>query len=90
METYSEATERKYKSPPTIASELGVSPDKVLGWIRAGELRAVDLASRRGGRPRYRVAQADLDRFLLSRSATPKPKTPRARRRVADGVVSFI
>jgi len=43
-----------YLTPPQVAKRFAVDPAKVLCWIRGGELRAVDLATRTGGRPRYR------------------------------------
>ena len=44
-----------YVTPPRLAKRLAVSPEKVLGWIRRGELRAVDVADKQGGRPRWRI-----------------------------------
>jgi excisionase family DNA binding protein len=41
-----------YRTPPEIARRLGVGPEKVLAWIRSGELAAVNLATTRHGRPR--------------------------------------
>lgn len=29
----------EYLTPPAIAKRLGISPDRVIGWIRRGELR---------------------------------------------------
>ena len=51
-------------TPPTAAKELGIHPDKVLGWIRRGELVAINLATSVGRRPRYRIRRIDLDDFL--------------------------
>ncbi|MDY0168499.1 MAG: helix-turn-helix domain-containing protein [Thermoguttaceae bacterium] len=66
-------------SAAALARRLGVHPHKVLGWIRSGELRAVDLAERRGGRPRWKIMPAALDEFLSARQS--QPPTPRRRRR---------
>ncbi len=60
-----------------VARHLRVSPDKVLGWIRRGELRAVNVGNRT--RPQYRVGQDDLDAFLKAREVQPPPE--RARRK---------
>ncbi len=68
-----------YLSPPAIAERLGVSPEKVIRWIARGELRAVNLADRLGGRPRWRVSQADLESFLAARAAQPRPGRRRPR-----------
>lgn len=53
-------------SPPEVAKRLRVKPDKVIGWIRSGRLRAVDVGNGRR-RPRFRIDPADLADFLESR-----------------------
>jgi hypothetical protein len=83
------ASDAAYLSPPAVGRRLGVSADKVVGWIRTGELRAADLAQRRGGRPRYRVSLADVEVFLQRRSAAPTPR-PRRRGRQMAGVIEFF
>lgn len=75
----------EYLTPPTIAKRLGVSCEKIVGWILAGELRGSNLAARTGGRPRYRVSEADLAEFLEQRSASVLPKAPRRRRAQSSG-----
>jgi len=79
----------RYLTPPTIAKRLGVKPDRVIGWIRRGELRAVNLGD--GTRPRWKVKPCDLDAFETARSnvATIKPTTTRRRRRKPEGVIEF-
>jgi transposase len=59
---------RTHVTPPTISKRLGVATSKVISWILTGELRGVNLAARTGGRPRYRVAEHDLEEFLANRS----------------------
>ena len=71
--------EVEYRTPPTIAKRLGVSTEKVIGWLVAGELRGCNLAARTGGRPRYRVSEVDLAEFLERRSASVLPKARRRR-----------
>lgn len=51
-----------------VAKDLKVNPETVRGWIRSGELVAIDL----GG---YRITKSDLDDFLERR------KTPRNKRK---------
>lgn len=43
--------QRTKVTPPQYAARLGCKPSKVLGWIVRGELRAIDGAAVRGGRP---------------------------------------
>lgn len=69
-----------YLTPPEIAKLLRVAPDKVHGWIRRAELRAINVGN--GNRPRYRVSQESLDAFLQAREVQPPP--PRQERRRPD------
>ncbi len=76
-------------TPPAIGRRYGISPDKVVGWIRSGELRAVNVATTSTGRPRWRVSEADLADFETRRSAQPAPRTSRRRRR-DPAVIEFF
>ncbi len=81
---------RKSFTPPEVAEELKIHPEKVRGWVKKGELLAVNVAASPTGRPRWRIAEADLADFLARRSA-PKP-TPkmRRRRRVDASVIEYF
>jgi excisionase family DNA binding protein len=80
---------RSKLTPPEVARLWGVSPDKVLAWIRAGELRAVNAATTQHGRPRYLIDRADLAAFEQRRAATPAPAAGRRRRTPAQ-VIEFF
>jgi predicted site-specific integrase-resolvase len=67
-------------TPPQVAERLRVNVHRVLGWINAGQLRAVNVGDGKL-RPRWRVDEADLQSFLSRRSATPSPP-PRRRRKL--------
>ena len=89
------ATERTMLTPPEIARRWGVSPETVIGWVRSGQLRAVDVSSRPGiGRPRFRIDIADLSAFENRRQVIPRGKNgnnpSRRRRRKPAGVVEFF
>jgi len=75
-------TAQRFWSVAELAALLGVNVAKVAGWIRSGELPAVNVALRRGigCRPRWRIPQASLDTFLRQRESTPTPKIRRQRR----------
>ena len=88
MNTPTESSGREFLTPQKIGELLGVGHDKVLGFIRTGELRAIDLSTTRGKRPRWRISRDDLDAFLARRSATPPPK-PRRQRRQPDDVIEY-
>jgi excisionase family DNA binding protein len=75
-------------TPPEVARHLRVNADKVLAWIRSGELRAVNVATGLAGRPRWRVSLADLKAFIARRSARPAP-APRRRKRPAEVIEYF-
>jgi hypothetical protein len=77
-------------TPPQVARRHGVSPDKVLGWIHSGELRAINVAARRGGRPRWRIDPADLVVFEQARSAVPRAAARPKRRRQVAGVIEYF
>jgi hypothetical protein len=55
-------------TPPELARRYGVNVGKVLGWVHSGELNALNLASRLGGRPRYFIRRQDLEDFETRRS----------------------
>ena len=77
-------------TPPQVAEQYGVSPDKIRGWIVSGQLRAIDVSTRPGvGRPRWRIHPTDLIVFENSRAARPPAKTARRRRKPADVIEYF-
>ncbi len=76
-------------TPPDLARRWGVSPDKIRAWIESGELRAINLAARLGGRPRWRIDPAAVAEFEERRRATSTPRTPRRRRKDTE-VIDFF
>ena len=76
-------------TPPELAREWGVSAAKILHWIRSGELRAIDIARRRGGRPRYLIDRADIAAFEAVRQVVVKPRISR-RRKPYSTVIKFF
>jgi hypothetical protein len=72
-----------------MAEAWGISTAKVLDWIRAGELRAVNAATNVGGRPRYLIDQVDIKAFEARRAVVP-PSAPGRRRRAPDDVIEFF
>jgi len=70
-------------SPSDVARTLSVSADTVLGWIRARELRASDIAARDSNRPRWIITRDALDAFLRNRQ--PEPQAPSPTRRNETG-----
>ncbi|MDV6030385.1 MAG: helix-turn-helix domain-containing protein [Phycisphaera sp. RhM] len=84
----------QFFTPPEAAELLGVKADKVLGWIHSGELVAHNCATDPNGeRPRWRIADDELGRFLLRRrnpAAIEREARPKRKRRsrVADPIFS--
>ena len=70
-------------TPPAVAKRYGVKSDRVIAWIRSGELRAIDVSSKGSKRPRFRIDPKDVEAFELQRSVTPAKKVARARRKQA-------
>lgn len=82
---------RSHLTPPAVAIQLGVKPQKILDWIRSGELRAVNLAAvAHGQRPRWRISPADLDQFLATRRAVASVPRVRRSRRPPPDVIKFF
>lgn len=77
-----------YHTVATIADSLAVKEEKVLYWINAGELGAIDVSERRASRPRWRIPATALESFLAARSTTPPSKAPR--RKKQTGVIEFF
>ena len=76
------AVEKQKFTPPEIARLWGVSVEKVIAFIRSGELQAMNAATPgRNQRPRYLIDVADLEDFERRRTVGPSPKqAPRHRR----------
>ena len=80
----------RYLTPPQYARQLGVKAEKVVGWIRRGELRAFDASVYPAtGRPRFRISIEAIAEFEQRRSGA-QPKPARRKRRRTDGVINFI
>ena len=72
-----ESTMTDTLTPPQIAKLLHVRHDKVLAWIRSGELSGFNIVEKMSGRPRYRVRQSDLDEFINRRKVIQPAKIGR-------------
>jgi transposase len=79
-------------TPPQIAKRYRVSPEKVLGWIRRGELRAINIAMNPHGKcPRWIITPESLADFEQARSSRPAPRPlSRTRRSASENVIQFF
>jgi excisionase family DNA binding protein len=71
------------RTPRELARLLRVSPDRVRAWIARGEMRAVNTAPSRCGRPRYIVLPHHLAEWERTRQAAPPPGPAKRRQRIA-------
>lgn len=71
-----------------IAKRFRVSPDKVRGWIRRGELHALNTSDIRCGKPRFVVTPDSLVAFERGRQAAT-PTTPKPQRRKQTHIIDF-
>jgi hypothetical protein len=79
----------KYYTVKQVAEIFGCDDETVTGWINSSQLAAHDICKTPGGkRPTWRIAEADLGRFLiarrkasdvapLARQRTPKQPQPK-------------
>jgi len=72
-----------------VAERYRVSQHRVLAWIQQRELKAVSVATRPGGSPRWRIRESALEAFEALRSADPPPPPATKRHRNPD-VIDFI
>jgi len=81
---------RTKTSPPRLARQWGIDVNKVLNWIRAGELRAIDASTRVGGRPRYLIDVADIAAFERRRTVIQPPVPHHQRRSSQTAVIEWF
>ncbi|MEI8373761.1 MAG: hypothetical protein WCJ35_13115 [Planctomycetota bacterium] len=77
-------------TPPELARVKGIESEKILTWIRNGELRAVNYATRPTGRPRWRIKAEDWLAFEESRTSKPPVKAIRKTRKSSSHVTEFF
>ena len=74
-------TTRRTHTVANLADRYAVTQHTVLGWIKSGELKAINVARRPGGRPSWRITSESLEAFEAARTPTPEPKAQTRRRR---------
>jgi hypothetical protein len=83
----------EWLTPREVARGRRIRVGKVLAWIRRGELRAVNHAENRLGRPRWRISAVALENFDRLRLNAPIPRssvTRQHRRRGNPEIVEFF
>jgi excisionase family DNA binding protein len=73
-----------------VASLLKVRTHAILGLIRNGSLRAIDVSQVQGGRPRWRILGDDLEGFLARRTHQPAVVGRRRRKVRTTGMKEYF
>ena len=72
----------RYYSVQQASEVLGVDAETILAHIHSGELAAVNVCkSRNAKRPTWRIGEADLGRFILSRRSQVSQPAPQVQKR---------
>ncbi len=77
----STAPARDSTTPGRLAQRYGVSIHKILGWIRNGELQALNVASDHSRRKQWAILPEHLEAFEARCAAVPKHATTRRPRK---------
>lgn len=65
-----------FLSVSQIAELLAVSVDKPLAWIKSGELKAFNAATKKAGKPRWRISGESFAEFQAARAAVATVTQP--------------
>jgi excisionase family DNA binding protein len=72
-----------------VCERYGVGEHTVLGWLRSGELRAVNVGRTAGAKkPRWRITQEALEAFEQLRTPGAPPAQMKRRKKPTD-VIEF-
>ena len=74
-------SDRRGLTVEQVALRFGVKRHVVLGFIRSGELRAIDLRAKlvSSKKPRWKILIDDLEAFEHRRASKPEPAAPSRR-----------
>ncbi len=75
----------RYLTPPELAKIWRCKPQKIIDFIRSGELKAFDISANRSSvKPRYRIPESSITEFEYSRSGATKKSVSRPRKKKRD------
>lgn len=81
----------RFSTPNELAERYGVKPSKVIAWIQAGELKAINTATRHGLKPRYKCSPQAIELFEAGRAVVKPPvAVPRRQRRPVAGIIDHF
>jgi excisionase family DNA binding protein len=67
-----------------LEERLGVGEHTILGWIKSGELKAINVGRVAGKRPKWRISPEALAAFELGRESGGPPVATKTKRKKAD------
>lgn len=74
-----------------VKKRYAVSEQTVIGWIKSGELKAVNVGRKLGNKkPRWRISEEAIKAFEASRTPTLEIAAPRKIRKRSGDVIEFI
>lgn len=85
-----ESKRRTVWTPPELAREWGVSREKILSWIRTGELPAVNVANAGTIRPRFRIDADGIAAFKARRGVCTDSRQSRRRKPSSNEAIEFF
>jgi hypothetical protein len=77
-------------TPPEVGRRWRIKAERVISFIKSGQLRAMDVASPTSTRPRYRIDMAAVLEFESTRSGARTPKPLRRKKARQTDVVEFF
>jgi len=77
-------------NPPQLAVRYGCDVHKILGLIKTGDLKAINVATNLNGRPRYLIDERDVEAFERRRSVQAPSPTPPRRRAKDPAIIEFF
>jgi transposase len=71
-----------------LQERFAVGEHTILGWIKRGELKAINVSRKPVGRPKWRITAEALAAFELARTTSPQPPRTRRKKQPAD-IIEF-
>lgn len=82
---------REYFTVKEVAEQYGLKIHVVLGWIKNGELAAINVGhSYKCKKPRYRIKASALQEFEHLRSTLPERRQVTTRRQIPKATKNYF
>lgn len=80
---------KKFCTVPEYAARLGSGVKRIHALIQTGQLKAINVAVNRAGRPRFLISENAAAEFEQARAVVPDEKPPVRSRRRRDAVPHY-